>query len=143
MVIRTSPLIRWRKKIVTGLPSGITSTELSSLYEYFDELCGLFVVGAEGYLEANINVSKRLANGTPIVYHSLVLENETDIQNIKNAKGGDLVDLLEPPIAILVECPQLDKSSWPVDQTMQEEKVIVPGYSSSTRSRSSILFNSS
>ena len=53
------------------------SAVLEELRREFSELQGAFVPGAPGHLLANMNASKGLANGTPIIYHSLTF-NECD-----------------------------------------------------------------
>jgi hypothetical protein len=71
----------------------------------------LFVPGALGYLNHNVNTNIGLANGTEIRYHSLSFESgqEEEIfrEQLENARSGDdpnrVVTLTRPPAAINVE----------------------------------------
>lgn len=62
----------------------------------------------EGYLTTNLNVAKGLANGTPVVYDALVIENESDKEKIRTARSGEVVNLSEPPKAIVIRIEEKD-----------------------------------
>lgn len=67
----------------------------------------MFVPGAPGYLNHNINTDIGLANGVEIKYHSLsfeYLEDEAEFDDmVKCTPIGDTIELSKPPSSINVE----------------------------------------
>jgi len=108
------------------------------LHETYEELNGIFVQGASGHLaHVNINVDKRLTNGTPVIYESLIIENELDQRRVREGLPGQLIELENPPSCIIVRCPSLELSvqdqqlNWPNSHTMLEENVLIPIFATS------------
>ena len=100
------PVIKWRLNI-----SGIdlySDEQLETVYADDLSLWGIFIQGAPGYLTQNINVSRGLANGTEVLFQSLVLNpntpalNAIDCASIYYAKAGEVV-IIKHPYAILVD----------------------------------------
>ena len=82
--------------------------DTSSLYDENPMLWQYFVPGSEAFLSKNINTSLGLANGSPLVCHSLLLDkaaNDND-QIIGKISGpnrlpfGSEIVLSEPPLAV-------------------------------------------
>jgi hypothetical protein len=129
------PVIRWRDPI--GSPQSVrwSGEELANLYAHCDELHSLFVQGVSGYLvRTNLNVRKRLVNGTPVLYESLVIESEEDNRLIRNAAAGEVITLSRPPKALVIRCPTIEASvreghfAWPQDHSLDDRKVLIPLY---------------
>ena len=98
-------VFKWRNK-VTNWKNKPEDTSL--LFNENPMLWQYFVPGSEAFLTKNINTSLGLANGTPVVCHSLVLDNSAiDTNDImdqitgpnKLPHGSEIV-LSEPPIAV-------------------------------------------
>lgn len=64
------PFIKWRLPISGIRAAALSGNETNQLYYQETNLWGYFVVKAPNYLTSNINPSKRLANGTEILYDS-------------------------------------------------------------------------
>ena len=62
------------------------------------------MAGAPGYLVENICVSRSLANGTPVIYHSLTLDPREDrepiLKMLTNPHGYQDIELVFPPLYI-------------------------------------------
>ena len=82
-------------------------------------LWGFFVRTAPGNLAANINPSIKLANGTPVEYHSIYWEDE-ELNDLyreleKSTPPGELITMPEEPTAINVIVNPSDskfRSEW-------------------------------
>ena len=71
--------------------------------------------GAPGFLSENINPSRGLSNGTPIIFHSLVLDPKENFENIREMlENNDNQDIkLEfPPSFIKVCIPGVDPNDF-------------------------------
>ena len=58
--------------------------ELEQVRTNHAALTGMFVAGAPNHLSINLNPTKRLANGTPVIYHSLSFkpEDQAKVDNL-------------------------------------------------------------
>ena len=98
-------------------------------------LMGLFLKGAAAILNQNIAPHNGLANGTECFYSSLTLADDpprpgditadglTDSEKIKQAKGGDVIFLRQPPISVnvlLVEESSISVHTWPKDDNLAQ-----------------------
>lgn len=81
------PIIKWRLPTNGARVTAMTQEEIEQLYIQEQNLWGIFVKGAPGYLTSNINPSKGLmANGTAIVYETMSFNNEeSDFENVQRA----------------------------------------------------------
>lgn len=75
----------------------------SYLYDGNAMLWQYFVCGSEAFLTANVNPSLGLANGSPVICHSLVLDSSTvDLvqHQIESLPFGSEIILESPPLAV-------------------------------------------
>ena len=114
------PVFQWEHTLVQRVGDTLhsggdeNSAILEELRREFSELQGAFVPGAPGHLLANMNATKGLANGTPIIYHSLTF-NECDRAAVDDkireweAAGGPAgaIVCVPPPLAINVQVPSI------------------------------------
>ena len=90
--------------------------------------------GGPAYILRNINPSVGLANGTKVLFHSLVFKNDKERQEaqrlLDTAQPGERVDLPFPPAFVNVEVPGVDARTWSaasrVDCPEFRTKVVVP-----------------
>ena len=128
------PVIKWRIPISGLRATSLSSQESDQLYDQEQNLWGVFVKNAPGYLTFNINPSKSLANGTPIIYESLSFSSDDKdfervqiaLSQIANAGPGEVIELQEIPYTINVSVPSIDPTTWPVRQTLEEGRVLIP-----------------
>jgi hypothetical protein len=75
----------------------------------FDDPCfyEYFVEGADGFITNKLNSDLCLVNATPVQYHSLCIEDQDDLANIKatllHASPGDVITLSVLPVTVNVE----------------------------------------
>ena len=107
----------------------LNDEQTSELYRQNVLLRDFFVAGAPGYLLSNINPSLGLANGTPVIYHSLILDDREDLQCIMQQNADTMqstdVYLLHPPKYICVEVPSCDATKFE-GITLVPGKVVIP-----------------
>jgi hypothetical protein len=107
----------------------LTPAQKNDLYEQNPVLRDYFVEGAPGYLKKNLNPNIRLANGTPVTYHSLILNDQEDfeavMQLIVDASSSADIHLHYPPKYICVEVPSADPFKF-VERTLVPGKVVIP-----------------
>ena len=81
------------------------------------------------YLLSNLNPSLGLANGTPIIYHSLVLDDCKDDQCIKqqvhDVTHSTDIFLVHQPKFICVEVPSADPAKF-IGLTLVPGRVVIP-----------------
>ena len=97
-------------------------------YKQFPALTNYFVKNAPGYLIENINPSLGLANGTKIVYESLVLDPRDDPIAISHRIATEInpdIILNYPPIYVIVSVPDADPDRF-LNTTLVEGKVVIP-----------------
>jgi hypothetical protein len=109
--------------------SALTDEQTSLLYQEHIPLKDFFVAGAPGYLLSNINPSLGLANGTPVVYYGLILNDNEDDQCIMQQAYGAAqttdIHLVYQPKYICVEVPSADTSKF-AQMTLVPNKVVIP-----------------
>ena len=100
-----------------------------TIYEENASLRDYFVAGALGYLKKNINPSLGLANGTSVIYHSLVLDEREDseavLAQIVDSTNANDIFLQYPPKYICVEIPNAKPEKF-IGKTLVENKVVIP-----------------
>jgi len=132
------PIIKWVFKLTPRSENIVRATALErkvSAADVIDACNGaaitfLFVKGSPALLSGeNMNTAMKLCNNSKGLLHSLTL-NPSQVpglqQRLQNARPGEVVTLDEPPICINVEFPQLDASTWPPDQTLVHDRVVIP-----------------
>jgi len=121
---RNTFLVRWLRKVNyrdwKGKPSSKENiNHAMSNNETFYEL---FVQGARGFLNHNINTDIGLANGTEIKYHSISFDDPDDERDyrkqMKSRSPGEMITLHQPPSAINVEL----FADFPGDSAVQKKK---------------------
>lgn len=132
------PLIVWRLRC-----SGVavdyyhrSPTSLKSFYTLESGLCGMFIKGAPAYIDENVNPSICLANGTPVVMHSITFRDDIEPsrkailqQRILNAEPGEIVDLedtIPEFVNVQVKVSQEIADNWKEDETLVSSLVVVP-----------------
>lgn len=127
------PRFSWRTELAgrtslqkEGEPNLATLDE--HYYKQFPSLTNYFVKNAPGYLIENINPSLGLANGTKIIYESLVLDPRDDpvtiSQRLSTEINPDIV-LQYPPLFVIVSVPEADPKRF-IDTTLVEGSVVIP-----------------
>jgi hypothetical protein len=100
-----------------------------TIYEENASLRDYFVAGALGYLKKNINPSLGLANGTSVIYHSLILDEREDseavLAQIVDSTNANDIFLQYPPKYICVEIPNAKPEQF-IGKTLVENKVVIP-----------------
>jgi DNA polymerase III delta prime subunit len=122
------PILRWKNDL-TASASSLDDIAIDLLYENEPELTGLFVKGAPGLLSRNMNPIAGLANGTPIVLHSITLCPDDDPEGfreiIRNASPGEFIDI-PPPLSVNVMVPAIDATEWNEQHTLVSGQVVIP-----------------
>lgn len=92
----------WKRAIVGKVGLGLTKQSRDFIYHRYPEFTSYFVPGAPGYLVENICVSRTLANGTSVTYHSLTLDPRENREHILDAithpHGYQTIELEYPPL---------------------------------------------
>jgi hypothetical protein len=116
---------------------------IALIYATFPELTVYFVPGAPAVITANQNVSKRVANGTRAVMHSVVFPTNIDVANMKarvrGAAAGEIILLDCVPEYVNMKLVGVDPLTWPANETMVPGDVVVPLPALSTTSESMSL----
>ena len=99
------PRIIWFQEILGIVSSGIDTQQVNYLYATCPRFKGIFVEGAPGFLMQNINPKRGLSNGTPVTFHSLILdsrENQTTIlEKMTSGNYEDIVLQYEPKYVLV------------------------------------------
>jgi hypothetical protein len=122
------PVLRWKRPIVIAEDLGDLYCDI--MYDNEPILTGLFVEGAPAILNGNLNATDGLANGTPLILHSVLLSENDDSDRyrdlISNAQPGTIIDI-PVPHAILASVPSLDPEKWASKhKSMAEDQVVIP-----------------
>ncbi len=125
---KNCPRIIWFQPVLGIVASGLDINQVNYIYATNPQFKGVFVAGAPGYLIQNINPKRRLTNGTPITFHSLVLDNRENKEAIENAMKngfGDDIILQYNPKYVLVKI----KDAQPLDfigRTAVVNEAVIP-----------------
>jgi hypothetical protein len=126
------PILRWKRDLCSqDILSDLGDAYCDMLYANEPELMGIFVQGAPAILNDNLNPSAGLANGTPIVLHSIMFSEDEDSAHwaalIAAAQPGDIIDV-PVPYAVLVAVPSIDPNKWIHDghKTHVPGSVVIP-----------------
>ena len=99
-------MLRWPKKIKTWYHEFPPDTE-QQIQKDDPLFWQYFVVDAPAYIIDNINVSKKIANGTSAKCHSVTLrDKQQQIQletDIEQARPGTIIDLPRAPLSVNLE----------------------------------------
>jgi len=116
--------VRWLRKIDFESWKGLTTSREGVMDSIKQNECfyETFVPGAQGFLNANINTSIGLANGTEIKFDSISFANKDDEKEYTKHKAsmtaGETITLEKPPVAINVEI----FADFPGDSEAQKRK---------------------
>ena len=104
------PILTWHQPL--AVTSTLQQKHQTILYENISELTGWFVEGAPAHLTSNIKPSKRLANGTEVILHSITLPREANISDIEaeisSALPGTIISLPCAPTSVNVIVPHIN-----------------------------------
>jgi hypothetical protein len=122
------PILQWRKQIIVSDDVGEVVSDI--LYEQEPDLTGLFVEGAPAHLTDNMNATSGLANGTPVILHSVLLSDDDDPefyrQKVASASPGDVINI-PVPYAINVEIQSIDAAKFlKKHKSLVAGKVVIP-----------------
>ncbi len=127
--------IKRKNRYVWNLPirgdgvAGLEQDKINEIYRSNIEFKNYFVQGAPGYLTKNINPAIGLANGTAVVYHSLILDDMEDsktiFERIRNATSTIDILLKYPPKFVCIEVATADPTRF-VNQTLVLGKLVIP-----------------
>ena len=143
--VLNEPLIAWLLplKSLDTKEKMFLSTEAERVIGFANpHLMGLFLKGAGTIINQNIAPHNGLANGTECFYSSLTLQDDaedigedddedigdtqkslSDSEKIKQAKGGDVVFLSQPPISVnvlLMEESSVSVFAWPKEDNLAQ-----------------------
>ena len=120
------PRFTWKVEFKCNVE--LTGREKAYIYENYPQLTKTFVKGTPGFITHNINPGRGLANGTPIVYESIVLDEEDEpleiYAQILNNDSPDF-QLSRPPKYLLVSVPSADINNFN-GLTMDPLRVVIP-----------------
>ena len=121
-------ILRWRKQM--NVTNEIDEMICDTLYHHEPSLTGLFVQGAPANLLENLNPTSGLANGTPIILHSVIMKDEATSENVRSrlsqAIPGEFVDIPEPH-AVVVAVPSLNIENWVQHhKSLSSDEVLLP-----------------
>jgi len=145
---RNQIVLRWKNPLTDNTIEKLDNICQEVAYKVLPELYGYFMIGTPCYLHDNINASEGLANGTPIVLHSIKF-NDIDyeqkvINDISISKIGDIIDIPIPSY-INVKVPSLKNRDWPQNLNLatkvegDNNDVIIPLTIKSSHTTSVIL----
>lgn len=129
------PVIRWRNPLAESQVNPlITNDERDKIYngDLSNELHSFFVLGAPVYLTNNICPQRGLANGTPGILDSLILdpvEADDFWQQYNAAAPGQILDLQKILISVnvrLIQLEEIERDTWPREATLQEHQIVIP-----------------
>ena len=122
-------VITWKHPLVGSNALKFSETALNILHKSQPELMGTFVLGAPAFLNNNLDCSHGLANGTPLLLHSLTLnpddQPETYANAIADARPGQIVTI-PCPFSVNVSVPSVDASTWNPINTLVPGQVVIP-----------------
>jgi hypothetical protein len=131
------PVLTWRHHV--QLPPederAMGNHGVDEMYRREASMMGVFVQGTKAYLTENINPSKGLANGTPVILHSLTFGDDIGEERlmlieaaIRQAAPGETVVLDVAPRSINVAVPPdvVNPALWPANETLVPGEVVVP-----------------
>jgi len=131
-----TPRFSWKKTLVGKIGLGLVQRNREFVYERYPQFTSYFVAGAPGYLIENICVSRTLANGTPIIYHSLTLDPREDREHIlellTNPHQYQDIELQFPPLYINGIVPDASAEDFAGFSLVPNEIVIPIGISKKT-----------
>jgi hypothetical protein len=122
------PLVRWRKDVLGSSLDGYSNEILDELYVHEPGLWAYFCKGAPGFLLANTQPTKGLANGAAIVQHSLSFQGEPPaVFNLAlNGSRFVEVELLEPPLSVNLELVLPDDDDGVGIETLVPGSIVFP-----------------
>jgi hypothetical protein len=125
------PVITWRLEPKGQNEHGELFLE-ANFYSRQPQLTHYFVRGAPCTMLKNISPELGLANGSSMVFDSIVLNKEhavQDLQTIANAEPGSIIEV-HPPAYILVsppsDSPLAQSERWPSGASLRAGKIAVP-----------------
>ena len=102
-------VFRWQTDVARWQNKPALTNEQHDLQDRDPSFWQQFVAGASGFLTTNLNTNLGLANGTPIVLHSLTFATDEQLQHvrsqIRSLPPGSTITLDEPPLSVNVEIP--------------------------------------
>ena len=120
--------IVWFQPILGIVANGLDSAQTNFIHTNCRQFKGVFVAGAPGFLLENINPKRGLSNGTPVTFHSLILDPREDINRVLmgmiDPSGEDVV-LEYNPTNVLVKVTGADPTDF-VGLTIVPGDVIIP-----------------
>ena len=118
----------WHQPLYGNAVIGLKQETIDSIYIRYPEFTSYFVVGAPAMLLNNISCKRKLNNGTPVTYYSLVLDSREDGRHIADviahALPGQDVYLEYPPLYINVLVEEADPKEF-VDLTLQLGQAVI------------------
>ena len=127
-LLKGVPILTWKKEICVSDDVGCLLRDL--LYSHEPDLTGMFVEGAPSIMNTNLNATSGLANGTPVVLHSLMFKEEDDPEGIRNlianAEPGEIINV-PVPHAVIVAVPHINYENWiKTHESLCEGQVVIP-----------------
>nr|CAH0105805.1 unnamed protein product [Daphnia galeata] len=108
--------------------NGLNQIPTNYLYATCPQFRGIFVAGAPGFLMSNINPKRGLTNGTPVIFHSLVLDPREDRERLLTAMmqgNTEDISLQYNPLHILVKITNANPTDF-IGMTAVQGEVVIP-----------------
>lgn len=119
----------WNVPIRGDEISDLSQNDINQLFQNNLVLKHYFVKGAPGYLTRNINPSLGLANGTSVIYHSLILDEKEDqrtiLEKVINSTSSIDILLKYPPKYVCVTVPTAELIHFE-NRTLVQGEVVIP-----------------
>jgi hypothetical protein len=125
---QSCPRIIWFQPILGIVANGLNQIQTNYLYATCPQFRGIFVAGAPGFLMSNINPKRGLTNGTPVTFHSLVLDPREDRERLLTAMmqgNTEDISLQYNPLHILVKITNANPTDC-IGMTAVEGEVVIP-----------------
>ena len=128
--INNLPIICWRNPLHGAAAAALNSAETNRLFSTHPALSGFFCPGAPAYGKTNVNPTKGIFNGSPLILHSITISPDEDRaafnQALDTATPAQLVILHHPPFSVQVEVLNADPSTYTSADTLVPGKYVVP-----------------
>ena len=119
----------WHQPLYGNAVIGLKQETIDSIYMRYPEYTSYFVVGAPAMLLNNICCKRKLNNGTPVTYHSLILDPREDGRHIDDrithAEPGEDIYLEYPPVYINVIVEDADPKEY-IGLSLQDGQAVIP-----------------
>jgi hypothetical protein len=132
------PVLVWRNPLTGDNAEKLSKAETEFLYANHLQLFSYFAVGVSCSITENLSQYRGIVNGAECIMHSVTLHPDEDsertrrkapplLECIRNAKPGDLVELMMPPLAINVTLTsEKHRAKFTHSDTLVSGQLVIP-----------------